>query len=353
MSETARIEALLVPIDPAAPAGPDLEYDPDFMALERLAQRREERQFGDNVIAAEEPDWAKVEQAALAAAERTRDLRVAIHLCAAWVRLRGLPGWSDGLALVRGLLEQHWDTVHPQLDAEDDNDPTARVTAIMPLADPFRPLGYLRTTVFVQSPRLGAYTLRDLRLATHAQKPAEGAEAEVASLADIESCCLDCNQEDLEVSVNAAREALDHARAVDALLDEHLGISAPELKPLMSDLMELDRFLQVQWSKRVGSKEQPESDGGAADTAGTSGPDETGVGTSVAQIGRITTPQDVIRRIDEICDYYARMEPSSPVPILLRRAQRLVGRSFEELLADLAPGGMGELRHLAGEEAAE
>ena len=43
-----------------------------------------------------------------------------------------------------------------------------------------------------------------------------------------------------------------------------------------------------------------------------------------------------------------REEPSSPVPILLRRAKRLVGKNFEELLADLAPGGMEELRHFAG-----
>jgi type VI secretion system protein ImpA len=55
-----------------------------------------------------------------------------------------------------------------------------------------------------------------------------------------------------------------------------------------------------------------------------------------------------MRRIDEICDYYARSEPSSPVPLLLRRAQRLVGKNFLDLLRDLAPGGVNEMEVISG-----
>ena len=55
-----------------------------------------------------------------------------------------------------------------------------------------------------------------------------------------------------------------------------------------------------------------------------------------------------MRRLDELCDYYTRTEPSSPVPLLLRRAQRLVGMDFMDLLKDLAPGGISELRTISG-----
>ena len=55
-----------------------------------------------------------------------------------------------------------------------------------------------------------------------------------------------------------------------------------------------------------------------------------------------------MRRLDELCDYYTRNEPSSPVPLLLRRAQRLVGMSFMDLLKDLAPGGISELQVVSG-----
>jgi type VI secretion system protein ImpA len=55
-----------------------------------------------------------------------------------------------------------------------------------------------------------------------------------------------------------------------------------------------------------------------------------------------------MRRLDEVCDYYARCEPSSPVPLLLRRAQRLVGKTFLDLLRDLAPGGVSEMEVISG-----
>jgi type VI secretion system protein ImpA len=49
-------EALLAPVSDDAPSGPDLTYDPDFLALEQAAQDKTEQQFGDTVIPAEEPD---------------------------------------------------------------------------------------------------------------------------------------------------------------------------------------------------------------------------------------------------------------------------------------------------------
>jgi type VI secretion system protein ImpA len=55
-----------------------------------------------------------------------------------------------------------------------------------------------------------------------------------------------------------------------------------------------------------------------------------------------------MRKLDELCEYYARSEPSSPVPLLLRRAQRLVGKDFVDLLKDLAPGGISEFQVISG-----
>jgi type VI secretion system protein ImpA len=69
-----------------------------------------------------------------------------------------------------------------------------------------------------------------------------------------------------------------------------------------------------------------------------------------ASNGRIQSADDVRRRLDELCDYYARTEPSSPIPLLLRRAQRLVGKTFVDLMQDLAPGGISELRVISGSD---
>src|SRR5574337_973064 len=105
------LEPLLAPVSDESPAGPDLEYDPEFLALERAAAPKAERAVGDAVKAAEEPDWGKVIELSEALLARSKDLRVAVHLTTAWLRTSGMPGWSAGLGLIRGLLEQFWDDV--------------------------------------------------------------------------------------------------------------------------------------------------------------------------------------------------------------------------------------------------
>ncbi|MDL5364033.1 type VI secretion system protein TssA [Xanthomonas sp. NCPPB 2654] len=342
MTTEHSLDALLAPIAEDAASGPDLEYDPDFLALDRAAANKAERAVGDSVIAAEEPDWDKVQTLALALFRRSHDLRVAIHLSAAWLRLRGLPGWADGLALLHALLAQRWDSVHPQLDAEDDDDPTARVNAVVALVDPLGLLGALRATAFVQSPRLGRFSLRDLRVANGSVKPANAADS-VPSLTEIEACCLDCPVDALGETVAAVQRALQSAREVDALFAERIGSAAPDFKPLLGDLRDLERFLLPQWTARTGGSAEGEGDADVGQAEGGAAAPAGGGGNA-----RIASPDDVMRRLDEICAYYASHEPSSPVPLLLRRAQRLVGRNFLDLLKELAPGGVSELQHVAG-----
>jgi type VI secretion system protein ImpA len=339
------LESLLSPLDGDSPTGANLEYDPDFMALERLAAPKAERGVGDAVIAAEEPDWDKVSNQAEALLSRSKDLRVAVHLTTAWMRTSGLPGWSAGLHLVCSLLEQFWDGVHPQLDAEDDNDPTARVNAVAAIADLQGMLRFFRTTPFVQSPRMGRFSLRDLRIANGTLKlPASEEDgAELPSLSQIEACCMDCPEEQLVETVAAINAAFDHIKTIDTIFNEHVGTAGPELKPLLSDVFELKKFLEPQLAKR-----SPQSVDVAIETDGDTA-SAASAGTTPTQSGRIEGPQDVIRKLDEICDYYARCEPSSPIPLLLRRAQRLVGMSFVDLMKDLAPGGMSELQVISGE----
>ena len=340
------LESLLAPLADEAPSGPDLEYDPEFQALDRAATPKAERALGDSVKTAEEPDWDKVSSLGESLLGRSKDLRTAVHLTSAWTRMHGLAGWSDGLALIRGLLENHWDTVHPQLDAEDDNDPTARVNAVMPLVDMQGVLGYFRSTPFVQSPRLGRFSLRDLRIANGTLKTsAPEGDAALPSMTDIEACCLDCPEEHLAGAAQAATAAMEHARAIDAVFTARVGTAGPDLKPLLGEIYELKKFLDGEVAKRMP----------AAEADAPAGEENAAPGAAPANAagGRIETPQDVIRRLDEICEYYARREPSSPIPHLLRRAQRLVGMNFVDLMKELAPGGLSEFQVISGSSGEE
>ena len=342
------LSALLTPIDDALPAGPNMEYDPAFTELERLATPVAERAMGDSLKAAQEPDWDKVIVAADALFARTKDLRVALHLGTAWTRQQGLVGWVAALEFVRTLLDRYWDTVHPQLDADDDHDPTARVNALMPLGDARGLLGDFRVMPFVHSPRMGRYSLRDLRVATGALPIGVGTDDTPApTLIDIEACCMDCADAHLPDTASLLSQALEHALAIDALLTERLGVAAPDLRVLSIDIGELKKFVDAQCARRFPDRVQ-----GDAVPASPAHGDVSASAIPRGESRQISSHDDVIQRLDEICDYYARHEPSSPLPVLLQRARRLVGKSFAEVLRDIAPNGMQDLQMLSGPDGA-
>ena len=357
-------EALLAPISDDAPSGPNLEYELEFTSLEQAAAPKAEKAMGDSVIAGEEPDWENVASRAEALLGRSKDLRVALHLATAWLRLGGLDGGAAGLGLIRGMVENFWADFHPQLDADDDDDPTFRVNSIAPLASLNGWLKYLRTTPFIASQRLGRFTLRDLRIANGTlkvpAKPPTGDDEEgsaqpaVPTLALIEGCCKDASLDLLSANTAAVSLALDHAKAIDRAFTDKLGSAGPDLKNLVVECFELKKFLDPQLAARrpvvaAASSAGTDDDDDDSDEAPSSGGGSPRTGTVVlASKGPIAGPEDVKRRIEEICSYYAEVEPSSPVPLLLRRAQRLVGRSFIELLEDLAPGGIAQVQVVSG-----
>jgi type VI secretion system protein ImpA len=51
-----------------------------------------------------------------------------------------------------------------------------------------------------------------------------------------------------------------------------------------------------------------------------------------------------------IISYYERSEPSSPVPLLIKRAKRLVGKSFVDIIRDISPDAMSQVQMVSGEE---
>jgi len=62
------------------------------------------------------PSWSDVVGIATQLlAERSKDLRVACYLCVALLHTEQLRGLRDGIEILLGLFEQHWETGHPAL----------------------------------------------------------------------------------------------------------------------------------------------------------------------------------------------------------------------------------------------
>ena len=218
------LESLLSPLAGDAPCGADLEYDPAFLALQEAGAGKPEQQYGETIIPAEEPDWPVVHEQALQLAARTRDLRVAVWLTRSSAHLGGLPSAVRGLQLVHGLLARHWDHVHPQLDASDGNDPTARVNALLPLLHPGAALADLRTASLTG--KRGALTVRDIELALGRADPLPG-EAVPTEDGVLQGVAAAIAQHaDVSVHMQAAHEAV---QGIDAARDQPERCALPRI----------------------------------------------------------------------------------------------------------------------------
>ena len=341
------VESLLQAISPESPCGEDLSYDQGYLELERLSQGTPERQVGEQILAAEEPNWGEVRKRGIELLSRTKDLRVAVCVALGALRLEGMPGLRDGLALLRGLLERFWDHVYPQLDPEDEYDPLERINIIASLA---QPLGtYQDQMMFVQrvreaplcsSRRLGQFSLRDILIATGELSAPSGMDSP-PEMSVISGAFQDVDVSELQATSQAVDASIEHLQAIDTFLTEKVGASrAPNLEALSSVLASVRKHLSVHMAERGIGEAPPERASGAPAGDQAEGPRPIS--------GEIRSPQDVINVLQKVCQYFERNEPSSPVPLLLRRAQRLVSKDFLQIIQDLSPEAMRQIEVIGG-----
>jgi type VI secretion system protein ImpA len=342
-------ELLSRPLTEDLPCGEDLEYDPRFGELERAAQGKPEQQFGQTLVEAEPPDWAAVKRQALELLSVTRDLRVAALLAQALLHTDGLAGLSDGIRLTRRLLEEFWDSVHPRLDPDDDLDPTLRVNTLVLLCDPDRTLWPLRHAPLVSSRTVGRFSLRDVLVARGEMPPADGQSAPEPGV--IEAAFLDADPDELRQTADALARAAGDVDAIESVLMERVGAAqTADLSALTHELKRAHALLGEQLTRR-GSGETGATAVAKSEPVETE-PAAAGNGAAGRSLGvddlEIHTRADVVRALEKICEFYRQHEPSSPLPLLLGRAKRLVPMSFMELLRDMAPDGLPQVQALSG-----
>jgi type VI secretion system protein ImpA len=324
-----------------APCGPNLEYDPAFLELERNLVGKPEVQYGSTITPAVPPDWKMVRRQAVELLGRTRDLRIAVPLARALLALEGLPGFASGLQAIDGMLDVYWDGVHPQLDAEDDDDPTLRINSLGPLTDKASVLRELHDTAFVQLPGLGPLSLRQLDYAVGEAAVPAGQTA--LAPASIDMAFQAVPQEALHLALAAATQAHASVINIEAMLVRRVGnTQALNLAPLLRPLARIAAVLQPHAkAAAVAAPQSLPAAAGATDGA-------QAVAAVAGISGEILDRDDVIKALDKLLAYYGRQEPSSPVPILLERAKRLVPKTFMEVMEDLAPDGVKQLLVIRG-----
>ena len=339
------VEALLTPIGEASPCGDDLEYDAAFTALAASSQGKPEQQFGDTVIPAVEPEWRDVAEQSDAILRRSKDVRAAVLLLRASTRLQGVVGFIAGLHLLTGLFDRFWDGIHPTLDADDDNDPTMRLNALAPLWDENMVLRDLYDAQVGVAPGVGQIRVRDIAIA-HGALNAVGGEA-TYSMSQIQGG-LEAIQAHQPERLQAAMEVPALVEKLQALLVDRTGRSDAIN---FGALRTIGRVLAKACGAASGFAETGEASAADNGTALQGAGD--GAARPTAMRGEIQSRQDALQMLDRVIRYLEQAEPGNPAPLLIERAKKLIGVSFLEIMANLAPNALDTIENVTGKRPSE
>jgi type VI secretion system protein ImpA len=337
--------AYLQDISPEQVCGDDLQYDPDFIALDQAIKGKPEQQVGGTIQEAEPPNWREIKKSSEALLARTIDLRILICYCRALIATEGYVGLQQGLELLKTLVEQRWSDIHPQLDPDDDNDPTERVNILMSLCDYDTLLRPLSQVPLIESKLMGKFNFREVSIASG--KTTATSTEKTVQQSSIDAAVQDSEVDALVQMLASLTASLEYLNQLENFVTAQVGISdAPSFVELRNFLKEAQAFL-MDWHHTRGIGEVSAEAEQQQETADS----EAGVAPSKKSVsGAINNNQDVLKALSMICDYYKKNEPSSPVPLFLERATRLVGKSFMEVLEDVAPQGVDQAMVFKGKQ---
>jgi len=335
------IENLLLPTAKEPPCGSDLSNDPSFDELAAIAKGKPEVELGEIKKPAEPPDWRELRGKSEEFLGRSKHLRVAVMYCCSLLKTDGLAGFTDGLQLIQGLLEKYWTELYPRLDPEDNNDPTQRLNILGALNTPGGPFSGWLTVIdnlygseICQPKGVPPVTFRQLL----------DARAKAPGAPDADKLATAIRQGGVDLVTAKHRSLTECLKAVDGIdqfLTTTLGVGGTiSFEVLEKTLQELIKELSPFCGEATTATEA------GAGEAARGGSGETGGGFAVS--GSIRSRDDVVRALENICSYYSQVEPSSPVPFLLKRAQKMAKMNFIETMHELSLATVETLRPSMG-----
>jgi type VI secretion system protein ImpA len=347
------IDALSRPVDDSEPAGPDLEYSA-VAELDRFAAGTPGTidPSTQELVGAEEPNWRKVAETATDLLGKTKDLRVAAWLTRAELANRGLPGLADGLKLIASLLETFWETLYPKLDRDEGDDPIERLNVLANLSpDPGQAYGSpateallrtLRGTPIVESREVGRFTVRDLDYVLGRMSPPAGQAAPAPGLlaAAWKTGDAAANQQKRDAVANGQAAI----QAIVKLFADRSG-QRPNLDLLQQTLRRVGEFYAAQDAQAAA--EAADAAGDAPESAVNELGGAPGGGKS-PRPGGLASRADAVRILQQVAAFLRKTEPSSPAPLFVDRAVKLLQMDFNAIVKELMPDSRERIEMLGG-----
>lgn len=329
-------DELLAPIPGARPGGVELRYDPLFDKIKEARREDEDIPQGDWQTTRKTADWPLVVKLTKdALATRSKDLQLAVWLAEAMLRREGFAGFRNALDMLVGLLEQHWDHLHPEIE---DGDAEMRAAPLewlgIKLDLPIRRVPLNRAG----NDWLGLQEAQ--KVPTEAEASADSAKSERREALIAEG---KLTPEELERGFQATPKAwfkalvadidgtLESLQNLDDISQERFGDVAPSYSRLRGAIEEVQRTAKQLLRRKLeldpDLAEIPQDSVGAAATSASAPVALPANVVLPGSVGTQLTPQptsreDAANRIAVVARYLRQTDATSPAPYLLLRGFR-------------------------------
>ncbi|MBE0658136.1 MAG: type VI secretion system protein TssA [Bryobacteraceae bacterium] len=113
-------DEILKPIAGDNPSGESLRYAPVYTQIKEAAREDDDATQGVWAYERKVADWPRVAKLCTdALIKQSKDLQLAAWLTEAQVNREGFAGFLEGVNLIKALMEEFWETLHPELEDGD------------------------------------------------------------------------------------------------------------------------------------------------------------------------------------------------------------------------------------------
>ena len=346
MTGTSTFEGLLRPLSEAAPCGQNLEDTPALAAFDSYKLFGQQTAIGTRRPGQKEdepptaPDWNDMLEKSSAALTASKDLRVLAYFGAAQLSTGGLVPFCETLRVAADWLDTWFDAVYPRID----EDIYFRTNALNNFNDRLAIVDALRRTPLVSTRATGPISLRHIELA-NGVVPVTKQDGIPTKEGEINAAFAAAPLGELQAQLGATKKALESLAQIDAKMLAAGGVDATpnfdgrsDKEKLVSLRHQLKRIHEIVRGQIAARPDAAPSES----EAGANGAEAPGV------LGAIRTRQDAIRALDAVIAFFEHTEPSSPVPLFIERAKRLIAKNFLDVLQDIVPDALNAAKAAGG-----
>ena len=348
------LSSMLSPLEGSV-CGENCEYDDLYLSLDSLALGSPSNEMGDSIVEGKDPDYRTLYKNCLTLWGKTRDLRVASFFTLASLCLNGLEGLKQGLTIIDYLVNEQFSDFYPQLDPDDDNDPTERINILSMLSPENGAFSdqYLFFTRFREIklvPELD-YTYRDYLIGSGFL---EGKDSNVdlnVLNAQMSSIPLTSVQQQLALVASIIDLIDDICTKFNEKISDLGYLTLDSLKHELSVLKNFySSFAKGVASQVTSDEEKSVTETLNAETINTAAPVQSAKVVQVFNLESFTpkSRNEALLLLKKSADYFNEAEPTSPVPFLINRALRMANMNFIDLLAEIDQNALERGREQLG-----